>query len=249
MIDKEWELEALAMKEVGFNTSIMNDSFHIYPQPIKGETILYRGWMFEEEGYGSFIKNVESLGCKSFTTVHQYLNAHQLYRWYPILIDLTPETHFFSIDDELEGRMKALRWASYFVKTQTKSLNTGMGSILTDTRRVSLWVEEMKKYQGEIEGNLCVRKVEDFITDSETRYFVINGRAYGPRDEDIPPIVKEIIERLKRSFSKFYSIDIVERVDGVKRVVEIGDGQVSHIKEWSIDRFVNMILEGLGDYA
>ena len=37
--------------------------------------------------------------------------------------------------------------------------------------------------------------------------------------------------------------------EGVLRVVEIGDGQVSDLVGWSIYRFVRMMLEGLGDYV
>ena len=35
--------------------------------------------------------------------------------------------------------------------------------------------------------------------------------------------------------SPFFSVDIARRADGVERIVEIGDGQVSDIVGWSVD--------------
>ncbi|NJK46690.1 MAG: ATP-grasp domain-containing protein [Pleurocapsa sp. SU_196_0] len=39
-------------------------------------------------------------------------------------------------------------------------------------------------------------------------------------------------------------MDVVMRTDGVQRVVELGDGQVSDLKEWSLARF-QRVLEAL----
>ncbi|WP_445251522.1 MULTISPECIES: ATP-grasp domain-containing protein [unclassified Microcoleus] len=40
--------------------------------------------------------------------------------------------------------------------------------------------------------------------------------------------------------SKFFSVDAVEPQDGVKRIVEIGDGQVSDLVGWSAARFAQL---------
>ena len=40
-----------------------------------------------------------------------------------------------------------------------------------------------------------------------------------------------------------YSIDVIENVDGNLRVVELGDGQVSDRKTWSIDKFVELLMK------
>jgi len=34
-------------------------------------------------------------------------------------------------------------------------------------------VEEMKKYRGEIEGGICLRRVGGYVPDTEQRFFVI----------------------------------------------------------------------------
>ncbi|WP_347276450.1 ATP-grasp domain-containing protein [Chroococcidiopsis sp [FACHB-1243]] len=78
------------------------------------------------------------------------------------------------------------------------------------------------------------------MSDSERRYFVINSRAFvANSDEKIPTIVEECAKRI---ISKFFSVDVVERSDGVKRIVEIGDGQVSDLVGWTSERFAEIWL-------
>ena len=38
----------------------------------------------------------------------------------------------------------------------------------------------------------------------------------------------------------FFSVDVAFRTDGVERIVEIGDGQVSDLVGWSVERFANI---------
>ena len=54
-----------------------------------------------------------------------------------------------------------------------------------------------------------------------------------------PEIVQECAKRIS---SPFFSVDAVDRSDGVQRIVEIGDGQVSDLVGWTADRFVELWL-------
>lgn len=40
--------------------------------------------------------------------------------------------------------------------------------------------------------------------------------------------------------SDFFSVDVVRRRDGVERIVEIGDGQVSDLVGWEAQRFAQL---------
>jgi len=40
--------------------------------------------------------------------------------------------------------------------------------------------------------------------------------------------------------SQFFSVDVVRRADGILRIVEVGDGQVSDLVGWSADAFAAM---------
>ena len=96
----------------------------------------------------------------------------------------------------------------------------------------------MKKYRGTIEGGLCIRRVEDFLVETEQRYFVLRGKphCFSPTDK-IPDIVFECAKRID---SQFFSVDVIHRADGKLRIVEIGDGQVSDLVGWSVQRFIDM---------
>src|SRR6185295_8120116 len=89
-----------------------------------------------------------------------------------------------------------------------------------------------------IEGGICVRRVEDFVAQTERRFFVLNGTAYAA-SENVP--IPDLVTRCcTRAPSKFFSVDTVQRSDGQLRVVEIGDGQVSDIVGWTVEAFVEM---------
>ena len=101
--------------------------------------------------------------------------------------------------------------------------------------------DRIKEHRGEIEGGIALRKVEQFRPDTELRYFVFNGKPYSP-NKVIPTIVEEISERHDVSF---YSVDIIENTDGQHRLIEIGDGQVSDKKTWTVEDFCSFLAENV----
>ena len=75
--------------------------------------------------------------------------------------------------------MRRLRWEKFFIKDHVKSLKTSVGSIIEDPAQIDETLKsDMWKYRGFIEGGLCIRRIEDFIADSERRYFVLNRKPY-----------------------------------------------------------------------
>jgi hypothetical protein len=73
------------------------------------------------------------------------------------------------------------------------------------------------------------------MPETEKRYFVLHGTPFASSSEaEIPEIVQDCANRIK---SKFFSVDVVERGDGQKRIVELGDGQVSDLVGWTAERF------------
>ncbi len=200
---------------------------------------LYRGWMLNAQDYIKLIQVITGVGAIPFTSLDAYLLAHHLPNWYPILKDLTPETVIFSLDDNLENELKNLDWKRFFIKDYVKSLKTEIGSIIEDNTQIHALIEQMQKFRGNIEGGICVRRVEDFMPETEKRYFIVNGIPYSAiATEPIPDIVKECADRIK---SPFFSVDtIVRRNDSALRVVEIGDGQVSDIVGWKPARLAEI---------
>ncbi len=55
---------------------------------------------------------------------------------------------------------------------------------------------------------------------------MLRGIVHAPEGGEAPEIVGTCAERVP---SKFFSVDVARRQDGLLRVVEVGDGQVSDL--------------------
>ena len=245
-VDSAYLEQFECLRSHGFETLVISlealssGTAKIFPDPGCSK-LVYRGWMLTPEDYLRLVDAVRSAGSDLWISSDEYLSNHYLPNWYSLISDLTPETHFFTIDDDLDRALIKLGWSRFFIKDYVKSLKTSIGSIINHPSEISTVVAQMQKFRGTIEGGICVRQVEDFIPETEQRYFVINGRSSAASTAaDIPDIVKECASRIK---SKFFSVDTIDRRDGYKRIVEIGDGQVSGLVGWSVDRFTDLWAE------
>ena len=135
--------------------------------------------------------------------------------------------------------MPILIKSCYFVKDYVKSLTTSRGSVAINADEIREIIKSIEHYRGKIEGGISLRRFEDLIKDSERRYFVLNGKAFSA-DDTLPDRVLEIAQRIN---APFFSIDIAVNNAGQLRLIEIGDGQVSDIKEWPVERFVQIFLD------
>ncbi|MBL1179109.1 ATP-grasp domain-containing protein, partial [Pantanalinema sp. GBBB05] len=243
-VDAAYLEQVGCLQNVGFETSVISlealvsGEAKISPIPQPGETLIYRGWMLTADDYSRLVDVVKNTGADVLTSHDDYLATHYLPKWYPLIRDLTPETHFLTIEDDLERRLSELGWNRFFIKDYVKSLKISVGSIIDEPSAIRTVVAEMQKFRGKIEGGLCVRQVEDFVAETEKRYFVVYSKPFAASaNEDIPEIVKECAQRIN---SPFFSVDVVECADGCKRVVEIGDGQVSDLVGWTAERFATV---------
>lgn len=234
-----------ALVDAGFSASLfdstaLSDARFRVTVPAHS-TVIYRGWMLKKNEYEMLVKAIETCSATALTPTDRYLASHHLPNWYPLISDLTPETRVYTSNASMADELRALNWGAYFVKDYVKSLKTSRGSFVRDPDDIHALLDEMREFRGEIEGGICVRRVEDFIPESECRYFVLNGIPYSSiGGAPIPEIVRECSKRLS---SKFFSVDIAARRDGQPRVVEVGDGQVSDVVGWSVERFVDMWKE------
>lgn len=230
--------QAQAFAGAGFAVSVWpEDNQTLKPVLETGETVLYRGWMLNAGAYAALAAKVEQAGAQMFTTPAQYLSAHHLPNWYPLISDLTPETVCFPDLANIRAELEKLGWSGFFVKDYVKSLKTSLGSRLEHADAIDVLMAEMQKFRGQIEGGICVRRIETFRSETERRFFVLKGVPYSPDGLKVPELVRQVAERIHLPF---YSVDIIQREDGVWRVVEIGDGQVSDLVGWSVTRFVEV---------
>jgi len=234
LVDEMYRQEADAFRTTGFEVVTLREDNQLPKTIESNDVLLYRGWMMSSEEYQGYLDALTSVGAVPFTHGKKYLNAHHLPNWYDQLKEYTAETVVINDLDSAEKTLIDLNWDKFFIKDYVKSLKTSMGSVIDDASKISELMQEMEKFRGKIEGGLCIRRYEDYKTETETRYFVINRKAYSP-NESIPDIVNKVAELID---SQFFSVDIIENTDGELRVVEIGDGQVSDLTGWDAERFV-----------
>jgi ATP-grasp domain, R2K clade family 3 len=200
--------------------------------------VVYRGWMLTHSEYVNLSASVERAGGSCSTSPEEYVSTHYLPNWYAVAKDNTPETIFLDADADLVSELRRLGWERFFVKDHVKSLKTSVGSIIEGPEQIKTVISEMEKYRGFIEGGLSIRRVEDFIAGSERRYFVLNRTPYAAEPGVANP--DPVVFCAGAIPSPFFSVDIARRADGVERIVEIGDGQVSDLVGWSVERFVDI---------
>jgi len=208
---------------------------------VEGATVVYRGWMLSAAEYEAFANVITARGGKLLTSLDQYLASHRLPGWYSAISELTPETRLFPVEADLKFELSRLGWGKFFIKDHVKSLKTGDGAIVAEDGLGAL-LEKMKHFRGTIEGGIAVRRVEDFIPETESRYFVLNAKVFAAHGTSVPQIAEDCAAKL-RGHSNFFSIDVIERRDGQKRIVEVGDGQVSDLVGWSVQDFVQIWQE------
>ncbi|ATA18048.1 hypothetical protein EDC48_101175 [Gibbsiella quercinecans] len=241
--DENYEDEFNCARQYGLKCVLLS-SKHLLDSKIKlsgsleaHEPVIWRGWMLKQKEYRALYNAVSSNSAGMLISPDDYASCHYITGWYDLCRDYTPETIFLKESDDLEEITTQLNWDSYFVKDHVKSLTTSRGSIAKNAEEIREVLRYIRQYRGEIEGGVALRKVEDLRSETERRYFSFYGTVYSS-DNIIPAIVHEIAKHIR---SPFFSIDMVETSSSNLRLIEIGDGQVSDIKEWDIKKFIKMI--------
>ena len=240
-VDEMFAAQLDAVRTAGFSASLCPDPVLQQGRPLRdvpaGAAVVYRGWMMNATENVRLASAIRSASGTPFTPPAMYLATHHLPNWYPLIAELTPETRVLPVTADLESELRALGWEAFFLKDYVKSLKTSRGSIIRDPSEVGTVVAEMREFRGEIEGGLCVRRVEPFIPETERRYFVLDGKPFSATGEPVPDLVEVVARRIP---ARFFSVDVVRRADGAMRVVEVGDGQVSDIVGWTAAAFAGM---------
>ncbi|QOV88591.1 ATP-grasp domain-containing protein [Humisphaera borealis] len=230
--------QLLAVRQSGYSASFCPDSVIQEGKPLRnmpaGATVVYRGWMLNATEYDRLAAAIGAATATPLTSPDKYLATHHLPNWYPLIAEFTPETFVIPLTADFETELRSLGWDEFFIKDYVKSLKTSRGSIVKDPSEIGSVVAEMERFRGMIEGGLCVRRVESFIAESERRYFVLNGRPFSPDGQPAPDLIHQVASRIS---SPYFSVDVIRRDDGVLRVVEVGDGQVSDLVGWTASAF------------
>ena len=206
---------------------------------------IYRGWMLSNNEYDILESLIKNKNCTLLTNKDNYYQSHYLFNQYQNKDNVsgtsqyTPET-VFSSEIDLDNTLNKLNWNSFFVKDYVKSLTTERGSIANSKDEVKEILSLIKYYRGSIEGGISLRKVEQFIENTEVRYFVLNGKVHSPNEKQ-----HDILKNINKIHTQpFFSVDVILDENGKEWIVEIGDGQVSDLKgkHWKTEDFINIFL-------
>lgn len=220
------------------STQHTSDGKYLLSQSLEPDVpVLWRGWMLKPEEYQRLHRAVSDNGCKMLVSCEDYVSCHYITGWYDACKKYTPETVFSPPEGDFDLITASLNWPAYFVKDYVKSLTTSRGSIATSADDIREVIQAIETYRGGIEGGISLRKVENIIQESERRYFCLNHQVYAS-DDVVPGRLTEIARCIN---SPFFSIDVAENDTGELRLIEIGDGQVSDIKEWHAEKFIQML--------
>lgn len=244
-IDSSYENELSACIENGFTYSFIdteqlnNNRLDVSKKhPItEGALIIYRGWMLNDIQYNTLMK-LEDKGYRFCTSKEQYFYSHYIVNWYSSISEFTMPTLFCSISDIVDT-MKEHNMNNAFVKDYVKSLTTKEGSIAQSPDEAVRIARAIETYRGFIDGGIALRKIVKLQDELENRYFVINGEVFS-HNNVIPDIAIEIAGKHS---APFYTIDIGKTLDGNDILIEIGDGQVSDIKQWNANLLYSKIKQ------
>lgn len=224
----------LAWSLLSYEDFLQEGLVRLRPRPDPEDHLLLRGWMLRIEEYAALTDS----GWSFVTSAQDYARCHHLSGWIAELRDLTPLTESPEPTQEAVEELLG-RWGRAFVKDEVKSCSLAGLPIIHSWQEFQALRQRMQEYQSPQQGRLQFRQVEDFLPESERRLFVVEGQVYHPTLEGQGlELGQEVATRIP---APFFAVDVVQQRDGRWRVVEVGDGQVSDLKEWRAEELLSRL--------
>lgn len=208
----------------------------------------YRGWMVTPGEYAVLDRALRGRGVRLLTSPGRFRAAHELPGWYAAFTPVTAVSVWLPCAAdappaarELSELAAGLPPGPGVVKDYVKSRKHEWDQAcfvpdLTDPVRLSAVVARMVALQGPaLTGGVVLRAFER-LRGPEVRVWWADGAPVlaGPHpdapDAPVPcPDLTRVAECVRALGCRFVTTDVALRADGVWRVVEVGDGQVSDL--------------------
>jgi len=191
--------------------------------------VVYRGWMLSAVEYATLGQLLPLA-----VSAAEYLSSHEASGWYEAVAAYTFPSRFLTAPAPLdfsEGRR-------YFIKGLVKSFEAD--SVVSSQAQCDGFWQRQELAAG---TPLFVRDFIELQPGSERRFFVVRGQAFGSGGIALPAALQPALQALAPRL--FYSFDVAETLTGQPVLVEVGDGQVSDLKEWSVAEFGSRVLLAL----
>lgn len=263
MPDPHFEKDALAAERAGMDVQLVNHDALVAGRcddavrrvRLGGEAI-YRGWMMTLGQYEQLSTALAPVGVTLRTSPEQYRLAHELPGWYYAFAPVTPASSWTEGDvlSELPDVLGDLPAGAGVVKDYVKSLKhrwyeamflPDLGDLTACQRVVETFLAERGD---DLVGGIVVRSFENYFP-GEVRTWWVDGALLLVTDHPDTPgdgfpvpfdVLKAVRLRVGRLGNRFVTVDLAKRSDGVYRVVEVGDGQVSDMPGDDDDMFYLM---------
>jgi ATP-grasp domain-containing protein len=203
---------------------------------------IYRGWMLRAEQYAAFERALAGRGVTLRTSAAQYRRAHEFPGWYEALNVVTPRSVWTSGTDRVafDTARAELGPGPAVLRDYVKSMKHywHQAAFIPDLADAEgAWAVAsrfLELREDDLVGGFVLRRYESFAS-AEVRTWWLDGicRLVGPHPDtpdDLPPAEVDLtpIEPLVAGFGlPFVTVDLARRADGVWRVIELGDAQVS----------------------
>ena len=213
----------------------------------------YRGWMIPGDFYAALAQALDARGAGLVVGPERYRAAHELPGWYSVFAEVTPASVWSAGvagqvpgEGELASLAGMLRPGPGIVKDYVKSRKHEWEQAcfipdLMDTAAVARVVGRFVELQGEfLAGGIVLREFESFVTSetvaTEVRVWWLDGQARlvtphpdSAHERALVPELGHVEAAVRGLGCRFVTTDVALRSDGVWRVVEVGDGQVSDL--------------------
>lgn len=206
----------------------------------------YRGWMIPAPRYEELASCPRARGCELLTPASDFRRAHELPGWYGTFADLTPHSVWRGLPPgappsapELAALAAPLGPGPAVVKDFVKSRKHEWDEAcyvpaLADTEKLSAVVRRFFELQEDsLAGGLVVREYEPFVPGGEARVWWVDGEPVlttahpdSPTELSVPGLTS-VRPAVRALGCRWVTTDLALREDGMWRVVEVGDGQVS----------------------
>ncbi|KAA8882152.1 hypothetical protein F3087_39235 [Nocardia colli] len=248
--DEHFAAEADAARAAGMEVALVDHDALTTPDGAEAavravrtsDTAWYRGWMLRSEQYAAFAAALQRRGVTLRTSPEQYRRAHELPGWYSSVTDLTPQAAWTAGADRAEfDRARAeLGPGPAVLRDYTKSMKHYWNEAvfipeLDDADGAWRVAQRFRELRGaDLTGGFVLRRFEQFRS-AEIRTWWVDGTCTlisphpdTPRElptPDFDPI--PVTQPIANLHLPFLTADFALREDGIWRLIEIGDGQVS----------------------
>ena len=236
VVDPMWQDEMNVAQRHGHNVCLFDaERGRLYQQPNPHYASLYRGWMLTGPEY----QRLEAL-TPLLVPLAMYFSSHLANGWYEAIAAVTPKSYFVP-SEERGGTMALVRQhGCCFIKGLSKSY--GPDSVVSSLAELEQLV---RKHAIDPDDALFVREFVKLSMQPEQRFFAVRRRIFGADGQPLPPELAAVLPALQSRW--FYTIDVAFDCNGKPLVIEVGDGQVSDTKEWTVAELYGTAIKYLSE--